>query len=103
MTDAEILLWSRVRKKQILGVQFNRQKPLLNYIVDFYAHRCRLILECDGAQHFEDNHLKKDSERDENLKANGIKVLRFTNHEILNDIESVVERIWQVVAERLKR
>lgn len=52
MTDAEKLLWSRLRNKQILGLQFYRQKPLLNYIVDFYCPAANLLIECDGSQHF---------------------------------------------------
>ena len=49
MTDAESLLWSRLRRKQILGVQFYRQKPLLNFIVDIYCPIAKLVIECDGA------------------------------------------------------
>ena len=52
MTDAEQLLWSRLRRKQILGLQFYRQKPLLNYIVDFYCPAVNLVIECDGGQHY---------------------------------------------------
>ena len=50
MTDAELKLWSRIRGKQICGVQFYRQKPLLDFIVDFYAPAARLVIEVDGAQ-----------------------------------------------------
>jgi very-short-patch-repair endonuclease len=102
MTKPEILLWARLRSKQILGVQFYRQKPLFNYIVDFYAHRCRLVIECDGSQHYEDNNSNKDHLRDEALNANGIHVLRFANNEIINDIDSVVEKIWYVAKDRIK-
>lgn len=57
MTDAEQLLWSRLRRKQILGLQFYRQKPLLNYIVDFYCPSANLVIECDGGQCFTDERL----------------------------------------------
>jgi very-short-patch-repair endonuclease len=51
-TDAEAALWQRIRRKQILGVQFYRQKPILNFIVDFYAPVAGLVIECDGSQHY---------------------------------------------------
>ena len=52
MKDAEKLLWSRLRNKQILGLQFYRQKPILNYIVDFYCPVANLVIECDGSRYF---------------------------------------------------
>ena len=52
MTDAEQLLWQRLRRKQILGLQFYRQKPILNFIVDFYCPAASLVIECDGGQHY---------------------------------------------------
>ena len=54
MTDSENVLWSRLRRKQLLGVQFYRQKPIGNYVVDFFAPRARLVVEVDGSQHMED-------------------------------------------------
>lgn len=72
MTDAEQMLWSHIRGKQIHGVQFNRQKPILNYIVDFYCARARLVLELDGGQHFEAVHKEKDKTRDEALLKQGL-------------------------------
>ena len=63
MTDAEQTLWQRIRRKQIRSVQFYRQKPLLNYIVDFYCPKARLVIELDGSQHFEPVHQKRDAER----------------------------------------
>ena len=52
MTDAEQWLWQRLRRKQILGLQFYRQKPILNFIVDFYCSAAKLVIECDGGQHY---------------------------------------------------
>ena len=60
MTDAEQLLWSRVRRKQILGIQFYRQKPIGPFIVDFHAPAAGLVFEVDGGQHFEDEHRRRD-------------------------------------------
>jgi very-short-patch-repair endonuclease len=60
LTDSEQLLWARLRRKQILSVQFYRQKPLGEYIVDFYAPSARLVVEVDGAQHLEAAQVKYD-------------------------------------------
>jgi len=99
MTDAERMIWSHVRRKQILGIQFYRQKPLLNFIVDFYAPKINLVLEIDGSQHFEPEHAKRDRERDAILGTLGLKVLRFDNHQVLTQTESVVQCIWHVAKE----
>ena len=60
MTDSERVLWSRLRSKQILGLQFYRQKPIGGYIVDFYAPKAKLVIEIDGSQHMEAKHFEKD-------------------------------------------
>ncbi len=94
MTDAEKLLWSRLRNKQILGLQFYRQKPILNYIVDFYCPAVNLVIECDGSQHYTDDGLEADRVRDEALAYLGLKVLRFDNGQVLGEIDEVVEAIY---------
>jgi len=86
MTDAEKLLWSRVRNKQILGLQFYRQKPLLNFIVDFYCPSTNLVVECDGSQHYINEGLEADRIRDEPLAQLGLKVLRFDNRQVLGEM-----------------
>lgn len=73
MTEAEKLLWSRLRGKQLLGLQFYRQKPILNYIVDFYCPSANLVIECDGSQHFTEENLEADRIRDEALTHLGLK------------------------------
>ena len=93
MTDAEKLLWSRLRNKQILGLQFYRQKPILNYIVDFYCPAINLVIECDGSQHYTDEGLEADRVRDEALGELGLKVLRFDNGQVLREIGDVVDNI----------
>ena len=102
MTDAEQMLWSHIRGKQIHGVQFNRQKPILNYIVDFYCARARLVLELDGGQHFEAVHEEKDKTRDKVLLKLGLLVLRFDNYQILMETDSVLESIHAHVGNRLE-
>ena len=97
MTEAEQLLWSRLRSKQLLGLQFYRQKPLLNYIVDFYCPAANLVIECDGSQHFTEDGLEADRIRDEALAQLGLKVLRFDNGQVMGQIDDVVEVIYQFI------
>ena len=101
MTDSERRLWSRLRRKQLLGVQVYRQKPLGPYIVDFYAPRVDLVIEIDGSQHFESEHAARDVQRDAYLRRQGLGVLRFTNIEVLNRLNAVVEVIFRAMKERL--
>ncbi|MBL1265656.1 endonuclease domain-containing protein [Methylomicrobium sp. RS1] len=97
MTDAENMLWSRVRRKQIPGVQFYRQKPIGDYIVDFYAPQAKLVIELDGGQHFEPEQQRYDGRRALYLQKQGLAVLRFTNVEVLKNIEGVMEVIFREV------
>jgi len=78
MTDAEQLLWMHLRGKQILGIQFNRQKPIGSYIVDFYAHAVLLVIEIDGSQHLEGEHAQRDAVRDNFLRKQQLAVLPTT-------------------------
>ncbi|RZG68769.1 DUF559 domain-containing protein [Acinetobacter bouvetii] len=94
MTDAEKCLWSKLRAKQILGLQFYRQKPILNFIVDFYCPAANLVIECDGGQHFTDEGLEADRVRDEVLAELGLIVLRFNNDQVMGEIDAVVEKIY---------
>ncbi len=94
LTDAEKLLWSKVRRKQIKNHQFFRQKPLGGFIVDFYCKEARLVIEIDGGQHYEDENIKADREREEFLKSLGLKILRFTNLEVLKNIDGVTAKIY---------
>jgi very-short-patch-repair endonuclease len=103
MTDSERVLWSRLRGKQLLGVQVYRQKPIGPYIVDFYAPRTTLVIEVDGSQHLDENHAERDRQRDEFLEKAGIKVLRFNSREVLEETDAVAEAIYRVMVERLNR
>jgi very-short-patch-repair endonuclease len=103
MTDSERILWSRLRGKQVSGVQFYRQKPIGNYIVDFFAPKTKVVVEVDGSQHFEREQAEKDGERDDYLAGVGLKVLRFTSREVLEETDAVVEVIYRTTAEQLPR
>ena len=102
LTDAERLLWSRLRGKQVLGVQFYRQKPLGPYIVDFHAPAVKLVVEVDGSQHFEAAGKLRDQKRDAYLESLGQKVMRFDNLQVMMETEAVLEMIHGVVGARVK-
>ena len=95
MTDCEKLLWSKIRRKQLKGYKFYRQKIIGNYIVDFYSPKAKLVIELDGGQHFNNDNIEKDKERDRYLTSLGLKVLRFTDKEIINELTSVLEKIYE--------
>ena len=94
MTDAENLLWLKIRRKQIAGLQFYRQKIIGNYIVDFYCPKANLVIEIDGGEHYSDEKSKSDEDRDKYMEKNGLKVLRYSNLEVLQNIEAVLEHIY---------
>ena len=94
MTDAEKLLWSKIRGKQLSGLQFYRQKIIGNYIADFYCPKTRLVIEIDGGQHYSADGKEKDRARDEYMARGGITVLRFSDREVLENLESVLEKLW---------
>ena len=100
MTDAEQRLWFRLRRKQVMNTQFYRQKPIGNYIVDFYAPAVKLVVEIDGGQHFEDEHQSRDEQRDTCLTKLGLHVLRFDNLQVLQETDAVLESIIQVMKQR---
>ncbi|MBI2806468.1 MAG: endonuclease domain-containing protein [Planctomycetes bacterium] len=92
MTDEERLLWRELRFRQ-LSRKFRRQAPIGNYIVDFVCFEVKLIIELDGSQHA--GQVEDDSRRTEWLQTQGFRVLRFWNHQIREDIETVMEVIWK--------
>ena len=100
MTARERLLWSRLRKRQLQGVQFYRQKPIGDYIVDFYAPKASLVVEVDGSQHLNSEHRQDDAERDAYLKSQGLRVLRFSNFEVSQELDAVMSVILQALVEQ---
>lgn len=101
LTDSERILWSRLRRKQVLGVPFYRQKPIGEYIVDFYAPRVSLVIEVDGSQHLEDEQMQRDKLRDEYLRRQGLEVLRFYSNNVIKNIEGVMEAIYNFISQRV--
>jgi very-short-patch-repair endonuclease len=95
MTDAEKLLWSKIRGKQLKGAQFYRQKTIENFIVYFYCPKANLVIELDGGQHYNDEMEVKDGQRDRILEGMGLTVLRFSDREVFENIGAVLEKIWK--------
>jgi len=93
MTDAEILLWSKIRRKQLRCYQFYRQRIIGNYIVDFYCPKAKLVIEVDGGQHYFDKQKAIDKNREIHLSENGLNIMRFNNLEILKNIDGVLDYI----------
>ncbi len=101
MTESEKVLWGGLRGKQLLGIQFYRQKSIGNYIVDFFAPKAKIVIEVDGSQHLSAVGLIRDKKRDEFLRGQGFLVLRFTDTDVLNQSEAVLNEIFRKIAERL--
>jgi very-short-patch-repair endonuclease len=124
MTDAENTLWLNLRRKQLRGHRFYRQKTIGKYIVDFYpgsrrlrplagmsphwgvkwvprtlpvglhCPKANLVIELDGGQHYSETGYAKDRTRDDVLRKTGLKVLRFSDRDVFENIGGVIERIW---------
>ena len=92
-TPQEVMLWQKIKKKQVLGVQFYRQRPIGSYIVDFYAPAVNLVIEADGCQHFLKDAKFYDQERTQYLEHLNLSVLRFTNAEINTNLQGVLDKI----------
>ncbi|POZ61883.1 DNA (cytosine-5-)-methyltransferase [Chromobacterium alticapitis] len=94
MTDAERLLWKYLRAHRLNGEKFRRQQPIVPYIVDFVHFGARLIIEADGGQH---NESPGDALREAWLQKQGFTIMRFWNHDILQNQDAVFETIWRTL------
>jgi len=92
-TLSEVLLWQYLKGKQMLGYDFDRQKPLDNYIVDFFCNELMLAIEIDGDTH--NYKIERDIKRQKRLEASGIRFLRFTDKDVKENIEGVVMMIGE--------
>ncbi|MEK7625021.1 MAG: endonuclease domain-containing protein [Patescibacteria group bacterium] len=90
-TLSEVLLWNKLKGKQLLNYKFRRQVPILNFIVDFYCNELRLAIEIDGLSH--DAKIDYDIERQKKIEGQGVRILRFSDLEIKRDLVNVVQRI----------
>ena len=100
-TKAEKLLWEKLRNNQLEGLKFRRQHPVNIYIADFYCHKFKLIIELDGDYHNQEEQKQKDEVRTEVLRLNGLKIIRFKNEEVEQDINQVLTTIKNKI-EQLK-
>lgn len=100
-TDAENKLWKILRNRQILGVKFRRQYSAGKYIIDFYSPEYKIGIEADGGQHYESKGRQKDAIRTNELNKLGIKIIRFSDTDILKNIEGVYEVIYRTLAPHL--
>ena len=99
-TDAEHKLWSILRNRQLSGVKFRRQFPIGRYILDFYSPKYKLGIEADGGQHYEDKGKKQDALRTTGLAKHGVEIIRFSDSDILNNIDGVYEIIQGVIKDK---
>ncbi len=98
MTQAEKILWGRIRKKSF-GYKFRNQHAIYRYIVDFYCHELKLIIEVDGSIHTITEIALNDKDRDHNLLSFELQIIRFTNDDIFINIEKVLEELTKKISE----
>ena len=94
-TKTEIFLWQKLKARQLLGYKFIRQKPIGRYIVDFYCHELKLVIEIDGFTH--DEKLAYDAERNRYLKKQGLTIIHFLDKEVKENIDTIIQRIVDVI------
>ena len=96
-TEAEKILWTKLNKNQMMGLQFRRQHPINRFIADFYCVKIKLVIEVDGSIHELPEYEVYDIGRSEILNDFGITVIRFSNEQIINDINSIIDKIEENV------
>jgi len=101
MTFSEVLLWNELKQKKMLGMDFGRQRPILNYIVDFYCKDLMLAIEIDGDSH--NNKFEEDKIRQKELENIGVRFLRFDDLEVKKDINNVLKTLQFWIEEEIKR
>ncbi len=99
-TQSELYLWEQLSRLKGLNVRFKRQHPILYFIADFYCHKAKLIIEVDGGYHNIPEQYQYDINRDAELEDVGLKVIRFSNEDVLFDIEKTLKIIEQNIHER---
>ncbi|VVQ27967.1 MULTISPECIES: endonuclease domain-containing protein [Pseudomonas] len=99
-TDCEHLLWQKLRSRQIANLKFRRQFPCPPYVLDFYCAELKLAIELDGGQHFETQGLIHDQRRTRYLNQKGIEIVRFSNLEVIQQMDDVLEQIIRIAANR---
>ncbi|MDZ8189795.1 MAG: endonuclease domain-containing protein [Nostoc sp. ChiSLP02] len=98
MPLCEKIVWAKLRNQQVESCKFRRQYSIDKFVVDFYSSELRLAIEIDGDSHYEDGVPEYDRERQAFLESKGTRFLRFTNQEVYQDIDGVVEKIREVIS-----
>ena len=93
-TEAEKILWQKLRNRQINGFKFFRQCSIGKYIADFYCSELRLVIELDGSHHYEENVFEYDKIREEFMKSLDIQTIRFNNLDVFKNLDEVMERVY---------
>mgnify|MGYP003419271114 FL=1 len=96
-TEAEKILWQKLRNRQINGFKFFRQCSIGKYIADFYCSELRLVIELDGSHHYEENVFEYDKIREEFMKSLDIQTIRFNNLDVFKSLDEVMERVYDEV------
>lgn len=92
-TEAEELLWLALKSNQVEGYKFRRQHPIILYIADFYCHKLKLVIEIDGGYHLSEEQQILDKERTANIEYQGLRVIRFSNEEVVLKLQEVICKI----------
>ncbi len=103
MTVSEVLLWNELKQKRMLGYDFDRQRPIDEFIVDFYCKELMLAIEIDGISHYTEEAFRRDTERQKRLESLGVNFLRFDDSEVKNDINNVLRTIENWINEFEKK
>jgi very-short-patch-repair endonuclease len=97
LTEAEIVLWKQLKSRKLSGLKFRRQHPLHFYVADFYCHEQKLVIEVDGGIHSRKDQVERDKNRTAELERFDIRVIRFTNKQIINSMDDVLKTISDFV------
>ena len=97
MTLAELVLWEKLKNRKEFNTKFRKQHPVHFFIVDFYCHEYKLVIEVDGDIHNNEELIEYDLNRTAELNKFGITVIRFTNHQVLNNMDNVLKTIHEVI------
>ncbi len=101
--DAEVILWSRLKGRQLLGCKFRRQFSVGSFVIDFFSVEIKLGIELDGDSHFQVGATEYDRKREQFIQSFGIKTLRFLNTEIYDNLDGVMEMIGREILQRRER
>ena len=97
MTLGEKAFWCIVKRKQFMGYDFHRQKPIGEYIADFYCHELKLVVEIDGATHENEKEIYNDRMKDDYYKSLGLKVLRFEDLEVIGNANLIEKKLKEII------